>query len=271
MLTATQAGGMPTLLHTLRPLLHLDTLTITGRTLGAELDALRPPFVQDIVRPLSDPLVPCSSLVVLRGNLAPDGCVLKQSAMSASLREHRGRAVVFHDVEDLMARIDDPGLDVDASSVLVLQNAGPVGHPGMPEAGMLPIPKKLARIGVKDMLRISDSRMSGTASGAVVLHIAPESAVGGPLAVVRDGDEVEVSVEERRITLCVPQTEIDARLDEWGKVDGGDGGGTGRGRVKARKARPKRGYAQLYHDRVLQADQGADFDFLRCTGSEEED
>ncbi|KAL1404832.1 hypothetical protein Q8F55_008442 [Vanrija albida] len=246
-----KAGGVPTLLRELGDLLHLDAMTITGKTLGAELEAYPSSFPQDIVRPRSNPLAPSASLVVLRGNLAPLGAVLKQSAMSPALKKHRGRAVVFRDADDLMARIDDPDLDVAADSVLVLQNIGPVGHPGMPEAGYIPIPKKLARTGVKDMVRISDGRMSGTASGAVVLHVAPEAAVGGPLAVVADGDWIELDVEARSITLDLPEDELHARLDKW-KVEG-------RG-----KKRPARGYARLYHDKVVQADQGADFDFLRA-------
>lgn len=252
-----KAGGVPTLLRELGDLLHLDAMTITGSPLGAELDAYPASFPQDIVRPRSNPLAASASLVVLRGNLAPLGAVLKQSAMSPALKKHRGRAVVFKDADDLMARVDDPDLDVAPDSVLVLQNIGPVGHPGMPEAGYIPIPKKIARTGVKDMVRISDGRMSGTASGAVVLHVAPEAAVGGPLAVVQNGDWIELDVDERRIELVLHEGELEARLEQW-KADKAKGKG---------KNRPSRGYAQLYHDKVVQADQGADFDFLRADGA----
>ncbi|KLT42472.1 dehydratase family protein 2 [Cutaneotrichosporon oleaginosum] len=252
-----RAGGVPTLLHELRPLLHLDALTITGQTLGEALAAHKV-FAQDIVRPLADPLYSAAALIVLRGNLAPSGAVLKASAMAPHLRKHRGRAVVFSSADDMLARIDDPDLVVTKDSILVLQNIGPVGHPGMPEAGYTPIPKKLARAGVKDMLRISDGRMSGTASGAVVLHVAPEAAVGGPLAAVRDGDEIELDVETRRLHLDVEEGEIQRRLGEWAARQG-------RGRVG--RERPRRGYEALYDQRVLQADRGADFDFLTAEGN----
>lgn len=247
-----KAGGVPTLLRQLRPLLHLSELTVTGRTLGDELDRCPRSFPQSIVRPMTDPLALNSSIVVLHGNLAPDGCVLKASAMSPGLRRHPGPAVVFSSTEDLARRVDDPKLEVTWDSVLVLQNIGPVGHPGMPEAGYLPIPRKLAQEGVKDMVRISDGRMSGTASGAVVLHIAPESAVGGPLAIVRDGDIVSLDVDERKIELGISDKDIQSRLTEW------------RGETPDRRKEERRGYRRLYKERVTQADTGVDFDFLRA-------
>ncbi|MGN6703831.1 MAG: dihydroxy-acid dehydratase, partial [Burkholderiaceae bacterium] len=187
-----RAGGMATLLRTLRPLLHLDAMTVTGRTLGEEIDASGPGFAQEVVRPLDAPIYREGGIAVLRGNLAPRGAIIKQSAASPALMEHEGRAVVFEDMRDLALRIDDPALDVEAGDVLVLKRIGPVGAPGMPEAGYIPIPKKLARQGVKDMVRMSDGRMSGTAAGTIVVHVTPESAAGGPLALVRDGDRIRL-------------------------------------------------------------------------------
>ena len=241
------AGGMATLLRELKPMLHLDALTVTGRTLGEELERAPPPFAQDIVRPLSNPIYPQGGIAVLRGNLAPQGAIIKQSAATPRLMEHTGRAVVFENVEDLARRIDSPELDVAADDVLVLKNIGPVGGPGMPEAGLLPIPKKLANAGVKDMVRISDGRMSGTALGTVVLHVTPEAAVGGPLACVRSGDRIRLSVARRELELLVPAEEIARR------------------RAATPLAHPEaaRGYRKLFLRSVLQADQGADFDFLR--------
>jgi dihydroxy-acid dehydratase len=193
------------------------------------------------------PLQPEGGTVALRGNLCPDGAVLKQSAASPELMRHRGRAVVFRSIEDLYARVDDPDLEVEPSSVLVLQNCGPVGAPGMPERGNVPIPKKLLQTGVRDMVRVSDGRMSGTAFGTVVLHVAPESAVGGPLALVRDGDEIELDVSGRRLTLHVSGDELARRRAAW----------------RPNHASSPRGYTWLYQRHVLQADQGCDFDFLR--------
>jgi len=241
------AGGMATLLRELRPMLHLDALTVTGRTLGEELERAPPPFAQAIVRPLSNPIYPQGGIAVLRGNLAPQGAIIKQSAATPRLMEHTGRAVVFENVEDLSRRIDSPDLDVAADDVLVLKNIGPVGGPGMPEAGLLPIPKKLANAGVKDMVRISDGRMSGTALGTVVLHVTPESAVGGPLGCVQSGDRIHLSVARRTLELLVPPDELARRL------------------FAAPPARPDapRGYRKLFLRTVLQADEGADFDFLR--------
>jgi dihydroxy-acid dehydratase len=201
-----------------------------------------------VIRPLGSPLKQQGALAVLRGNLAPRGAVIKQSAASPALMRHTGRAVVFDSVEDMTARIDLPDLDVGPEDILVLRNAGPKGAPGMPEAGYLPIPLKLARQGVKDMVRISDARMSGTAFGTIVLHIAPEAAIGGPLAVVRTGDRIALDVEARRIDLLVEEAELNRRLAAW--------------RAAPPRALPARGYARLFETSVLQADQGCDFDFL---------
>ena len=240
------AGGMATLLRELKPLLHLDALTVTGRTLGENIEAAGPGFAQDVVRPLSRPIYPQGGIAVLRGNLAPGGALLKVSAASPALMEHEGRAVVFEDAADLAARIDDPALDVRADDVLVLKRIGPKGAPGMPEAGALPIPQMLARAGVKDMVRISDGRMSGTAFGTVVLHVTPEAAVGGPLAHVRTGDRIRLSVSRRELTLLVPDEVRAARA------------------AASPVAEPtaERGYRRLFLESVLQADRGVDFDFL---------
>jgi len=241
-----KAGGVPALLRELRPLLHLDAMTISGQTLGEVLDAMPAPFPQSVIRPSSDPIYPQGGIAVLSGNLAPDCAIIKQSAARADLMEHEGRAVVFEDAEDMARRIDSDELDVRPEDVLVLKNIGPTGAPGMPEAGYIPIPRKLARQGVKDMLRISDGRMSGTAAGTIVLHVAPEAAIGGPLAVVRNGDHIRLSVKGRTLQLLVPDEEIAARL------------------ATQAISRPtaERGYRKLYLDSVTQAGQGVDFDFL---------
>ncbi|KZT37193.1 dihydroxy-acid dehydratase IlvD [Sistotremastrum suecicum HHB10207 ss-3] len=248
-----KAGGVPTLLRKLSPLLDLTAKTVTGRTLGVELVSYPASFPQRIIRDLNNPLFPAGSIAVLRGNLAPSGCVFKQSASAPHLRKHSGPAVVFTSARDLANRIDSDHLIVTPDSVLVLQNIGPIGHPGMPEAGLIPIPKKLAREGVKDMLRISDGRMSGTAEGAVVLHVAPEAALGGPLALVQDGDIIGVDAEQRKIWLEVSDEELAARKEHREKTMG--------------KRKVQRGYAGLYEKTVLQADKGADFDWLTATGS----
>jgi dihydroxy-acid dehydratase len=242
------AGGLITVLRELKPLLHLDCLTVTGRTLGEELDAAPPSWPQDVVRPLNDPLYPQGGIAVLRGNLAPDGAIVKQSAASEHLMSHTGRAVVFEDQEDLANRIDDPDLEVGPDDILVMQNAGPKGAPGMPESGYLPIPKKLAEAGVKDMLRMSDARMSGTAFGSIVLHITPESAMGGPLGLVRTGDSIKLDVPNRRLDLLVDDTELARRRAAWTPPTPHEGS--------------DRGYLKLYLDHVQQAGEGADFDFL---------
>ncbi|WP_250866664.1 IlvD/Edd family dehydratase [Caballeronia sp. INSB1] len=244
-----KAGGMATLLRELKPLLNLDTLTVTGRTLGEEIEAAGPAFEQDVVRPFDRPIFPQGGIAVLQGNLAPGGAIIKQSAANAKLMEHEGRAVVFENAADLAARIDADDLDVNADDMLVLKNIGPKGAPGMPEAGYIPIPRKLATAGVKDMVRISDGRMSGTAFGTIVLHVTPESAVGGPLAYVQSGDRIRLSVAKREISLLVSDDELAERA--------------ARHPVTIPKA--ERGYRKLFFDTVTQADQGVDFDFLRAT------
>jgi dihydroxy-acid dehydratase len=239
------AGGIGAVLRELQPLLYLDCLTVTGETLGERIAAAGDFLVdRTVVRPLGEPLLPVGGLVALFGTLAPRGAILKRAAADPRLFERDGRAVVFSSLDDLAQRIDDPALDVTPDDFLVLQNAGPTSESGMPEAGYLPIPQKLARAGVKDMVRISDARMSGTAYGTVVLHVAPDAASGGPLAQVRNGDRIRLSVKERRIDLLVATEEL-AR------------------RPVTRPPRPPRGYQRLYRDEVLQADQGCDFDFLR--------
>ena len=241
------AGGVPRLLQELREHLALDAVTVSGRTIGEIADGAENIPNQTIIRGLGDPVHPGGGVAVLRGNLAPDGAVIKHAAASPELLIHTGRAVVFDSVEDLTSRIDEPGLDVNADDILVLRNAGPKGAPGMPEAGYLPIPRKLAQAGVKDMVRISDARMSGTAFGTIVLHIAPEAAVGGPLALVRTGDRIRLDVPERRLELLVPEDELRRREQEW--------------RPPAHVAEEHRGYRGLYMRSVLQADLGCDFDF----------
>jgi dihydroxy-acid dehydratase len=242
------AGGMATLLRELKPLLKLDALTVTGRTLGEEIDAAGAGFKQDVVRPFNDPIYPQGGIAVLYGNLAPGGAIIKQSAADKKLMEHEGRAVVFESAADLAARIDTPDLDVNADDILVLKNIGPKGAPGMPEAGYLPIPMKLARAGVKDMVRISDGRMSGTGYGTIVLHVTPEAAVGGPFAQVRTGDRIRLSVKNREISLLVPDEELAQRSRDNVIIE----------------PTAKRGYLKLFLQTVTQADQGVDFDFLRA-------
>ncbi|MGM8932847.1 IlvD/Edd family dehydratase [Salinicola halophyticus] len=241
-----RAGGLPTVLRELKPLLHLDAMTVTGRTLGEEIDAV-PAFEQHVVHRFDSPLYPAGGIAFVRGNLAPDGAIIKQSAADARLMEHEGRAVVFEDAEDMAARIDDPELDVTPEDVLVLKRIGPVGAPGMPEAGYLPIPRKLARQGVRDMLRISDGRMSGTAAGSIVLHVTPEAALGGPLALVENGDRIRLSVSERRLELLVDDAELARRREGWRPI----------------ALTAERGYRKLFLEQITQADQGCDFTFLR--------
>jgi L-arabonate dehydrase len=242
------AGGLPAVLGQIRDLLHLDALTVSGGTVGENLDSVSTEIVgEGVIRPRSNPLDEGGSLVVLRGNLCPDGAVMKVSAADPRLLAHEGRAVVFEDIHDLAARVDDPDLDVDADSVMVLRNAGPVGGPGMPEWGHLPIPAKLLRQGVSDLLRISDARMSGTSYGSVVLHVAPESAVGGPLALVRTGDRIRVDAKARTLDVVLDDAELARRRDVWTPPPQKDA----------------RGYRRLYEDSVLQANEGCDLDFLR--------
>ncbi|PWY65312.1 dihydroxy-acid dehydratase [Aspergillus heteromorphus CBS 117.55] len=255
------AGGMLALLHTLRPLLHLSAMTITGKTLGEVLDA-SPfrmfPLSQQIIRPLSDPLYPSSSLVILRGNIAPDGAVMKASASKdRSLLSHTGPAVVFENSADLAKRIDDPDLDVTKDSVLVLKGIGPVGNPGMPEAGLIPIPRKLGFVGVKDMLRLSDGRMSGTAGGTIVLHISPESALhDSPFGVVQTGDLITCDIATRKLQLEIADDELQRRIEARKQALNNSA------EVAPAKER-KRGYRSLYERSVNQAQDGADFDFSR--------
>ncbi|MPW22098.1 dihydroxy-acid dehydratase [Paraburkholderia sp. CNPSo 3157] len=242
------AGGMATLLRELKPLLNLDALTATGRTLGEEIERAGGGFAQDVVKPFDQPIFPQGGIAVLEGNLAPGGAIIKQSAADPTLMEHTGRAVVFENAEDMANRIDRDDLDVTADDILVLKNIGPKGAPGMPEAGYIPIPRKLARAGAKDIVRISDGRMSGTAFGTIVLHVTPEAAVGGPLAYVKTGDRIRLSVAERKLEWLVSEAELAERA----------------------RAQPVtaptagRGYRKLFLETVTQADQGVDFDFLRA-------
>jgi dihydroxy-acid dehydratase len=246
------AGGVPKLMAQLGDLIDLDQKTVTGQTLREVVaDAEEVPG-QDVIRPRGKPIKAEGAMAVLHGNLAPRGAVIKHSAASPKLLQHTGRAVVFESVEDMTLRVDDPALDVTADDVLVLRNAGPKGAPGMPEAGYLPIPKKLAREGVKDMVRISDARMSGTAFGTIVLHITPESADGGPLALVKSGDQIRLDVAGRRIDLLVDEAELQKRRAAQPKP--------------ATPGWAKRGYAHLFNETILQADEGCDFDFMTGKG-----
>jgi dihydroxy-acid dehydratase len=239
------AGGLLALLRELKSHLNLNCKTLLGTTLGHELESANI-YNVDVIRSLDNPVAPSEGLVILRGNLAPNGAVLKPASAEKHLHETRGRAIVFDTHEEMKKRIDDPALDVDATSVLVLRNAGPKGGPGMPEWGQLPIPKKLLEAGVRDMLRISDGRMSGTSYGACVLHVSPESFVGGPLSLVQDGDEIELSVKNRSLTLHVTDAELAVRRDAKGTAP----------------TRYVRGYGRLFMEHINQADQGCDFDFL---------
>ncbi len=238
------AGGLPAVLKEIRDLLHLDARTANGRTLGENI-AEAPCWNREVIRPRAEPFKPAAGIAVLRGNLAPDGAVIKPSAASERLLQHRGRAVVFESIEDFHARIDDDALDVDETCVLVLKNCGPKGYPGMAEVGNMPLPPKILRKGITDMVRISDARMSGTAYGTVVLHTSPEAAAGGPLALVENGDTIELDVKARRLHLAVSDAELARRRARW----------------QAPKA-PERGWYKLYVDHVQQAHLGADLDFL---------
>jgi dihydroxy-acid dehydratase len=246
------AGGVPKLMAQLGDLLDLDAKTITGATLRDVVAGAEDVPGQDAIRPRDNPIKPEGAMAVLHGNLAPRGAVIKHSAASPKLLQHTGRAVVFESVEDMTLRVDDPALDVTADDVLVLRNAGPKGAPGMPEAGYLPIPKKLGRAGVKDMVRISDARMSGTAFGTIVLHITPESAVGGPLALVRNGDMIRLDVAKRSIDLLIDDAELGERRAGLAPPTTPDWA--------------RRGYAHLFNETILQADEGCDFDFMRGEG-----
>lgn len=242
------AGGLPALLREIRPLLHTDAPTINNKTLGENIDSLPTILNQRVVRARENPVFAQGGIAVLRGNLAPNGCIIKQSAASPELMKHTGRAVVFTSMEDLANRIDDPELDVHRDDVLVLQNIGPRGAPGMPEAGLIPIPKKLAAQGVKDMVRISDGRMSGTASGTIILHVSPESANDGPLALVRNGDLIELDVENRCVELKIDASELEIRRSQQPPHATSEG---------------ERGYRKLFLEQILQAEEGCDFRFCR--------
>ncbi len=238
-------GGLPALLRRLKDHLDLSARTVNGETLG-DVVARWPAYVDDkVIRPLDNPLVKNEAIAVLKGNLAPQGAAIKLAAATPALFQHEGPAIVFDSLDDLEARIDDPNLNVTPDTVMVLRNAGPIGAPGMPEAGALPIPKKLGSKGLKDMVRISDARMSGTAFGTVVLHVSPEAAAGGPLALIRDGDIVKLDVKGRRLDFKVDDAELAKRKAQWKPP-----------------AKPERGYARLYSEHVTQAEQGCDFDFL---------
>jgi len=243
-----KAGGLGAVLRELKPLLNLDCFNVTGETLAQRLQGESAYVDREVVRPFDQPIQEMGGLVSLFGSLAPGGAILKRSAADPTLFETEGKAVVFNSLEDLATRIDDPELEVEAHDILVLQNAGPKSDAAMPEAGYLPIPKKLARSGVKDMIRISDARMSGTAYGTIVLHVTPESAVGGPLALVENGDKIKLSVKNRTIDLLVDKTELEKRKQKL---------------LSKTSNKHNRGYKKLYYDSVLQADGGCDFDFLR--------
>jgi dihydroxy-acid dehydratase len=242
------AGGLRALMARIRDLLHAGAVTANGRTVGENIEGAAV-WTDAVIAPREKPIGPEGGVAVLRGNLAPNGAVIKHTAMEPRLRRHSGQAVVFRDYDDMDRRLDDPALPVTADSVLVLQNGGPLGAPGMPEWGMLPLPKKLLAQGVRDMVRVSDARMSGTSYGACVLHVAPESFVGGPLAFVQDGDVIELDVPARRLTLKVSDEELARRRAGW----------------KQREVAYPRGFGALYARHVMQADQGCDFDFLRGT------
>lgn len=242
------AGGLPAIINELTDTLHLDAKTVNGKTLGAN-NIGAPRYGDDVIFTRNEPLQEHAGIAVVKGNICQDGAVIKPSAATPGLMKHIGKAVVFENVDDLHARIDDPDLDVDETSILVLKNAGPKGYPGMPEVGNMPLPSKLLKKGVRDMVRISDGRMSGTAFGTVFLHVAPESAVGGALALVQDGDEIMVDVEARKLELKVSSEELERRRKEW----------------KQPESPYHRGYVQMYVNHVMQADKGADLDFL--TGS----
>jgi dihydroxy-acid dehydratase len=244
-----KAGGLTAVIREMEHLFDGGCLTVTGKSIGENLSNEPPSWATEVVRSFANPIHSGGGIRVLRGNLAPNGAIIKQAAATPRLLKHKGRAVVFTSLADMAERLDAPGLDVRADDVLVLQNAGPKGAPGMPEAGYIPIPRKLAATGVKDMVRISDARMSGTAFGAIVLHISPEAAEGGPLALVRDGDMIELDVVGRLISLLVDDAELASRRAAW---------------LPPAHVHARRGYGKLYFDEVLQAEHGCDFNFLRA-------
>jgi len=239
------AGGLPALMSRIKPHLHLDCITVTGKTLGDNI-AHAEVYNDDVIRSLDNPIYREGALAVLKGNLAPDGCVIKPSACESRFLRHTGPALVFDDYPSMKKAVDDPNLDVTADHVLILRNAGPQGGPGMPEWGMLPIPTKLVKQGVRDMVRISDARMSGTSYGACILHVAPESYVGGPLALVQNGDRITLDVAARTINLDVPEAELARRRAAW----------------KQPERRFERGYGWMFSKHIKQANDGCDFDFL---------
>jgi dihydroxy-acid dehydratase len=239
------AGGLPALMAQMRDLLHLDAITVNGRTLGENIAGAKL-VNREVIRPRESPLASTGGTAILYGNLAPDGAVIKTSAADPRLMQHTGQAVVFNDYDDMEARMNLEDLPIDEDSVMILRNAGPLGGPGMPEWGMMPLPQKLLEKGVRDMVRISDARMSGTAYGTCVLHVAPESFAGGPLALVKDGDLIQLDVANRRLELLVSEEELGARRRAWLKPE----------------PRYRRGYGALYEERVTQANLGCDFDFL---------
>ena len=249
-----RAGGFRAVLREVHDLLDPDALTVDGRPLVDNLDDARI-WDADVITERSNPLLPNAGISVLRGTLAPGGAIIKPAAASTHLLKHRGRAVVFDSIEDFRARIDDPDLEIDENSVMVLRGCGPKGYPGMPEVSNMPLPRKLLERGVRDIVRICDGRMSGTAYGTVVLHVTPEAAAGGPLGLVRNGDWIELDVRGRRLNLDVPADELEARVPNAATVAG--------------FANPRRGWERLYVDHVTQADTGADLDFLiGASGSE---
>jgi dihydroxy-acid dehydratase len=266
------AGGLPVVMRELGGLIHAGPVTVTGRAIGEEIAGAEC-YNREVIRTMDEPFMPAGAgTAVLYGSLCPDGAVLKVSAADPALLTHRGRALVFDRVEDYTAAADDPDLPVDPSTVLVVRGAGPKGYPGFPEVGNVPVPKVLLEAGVEDVVRISDARMSGTGYGTCVLHVAPESAVGGPLALVRTGDTVELDVPGRRLDLCVDEAELAARARALAEAAGsGDGGtgdgtetgtGTGTGAGTGTDPVARRGWAKLYTEHVMQADRGADLDFL---------
>jgi dihydroxy-acid dehydratase len=241
------AGGLPVVLNELKDHLHKNVITVTGKNHHENIKGLTDCYNRDVIASYDKPLIPEAGCVVVKGNLAENGAVIKPSAATPALMKHKGKAVVFESIEDYHARIDDPGLDIDENSVMVLKYVGPVGYPGMPEVGNMALPKKLLLKGVKDLVRISDGRMSGTAYGTVVLHVSPESAIGGTLALVQNGDMIELDVDKRRLHLDVSDEELAKRRANW----------------KAPKPRADRGYVSMYIKHVTQAHEGADLDFLR--------
>lgn len=240
------AGGLPVIINELKEHLHMDAITVTGKSHKENIDDNCTCYNPEVIAPISNPLIKEAGIAVLKGNLAVDGAVIKPSAATPALMKHRGRAVVFETIEDYHARVDDPDLDIDETCVMVLKYVGPVGYPGMPEVGNMLLPKKVLEKGVTDIVRISDGRMSGTAFGTVVLHVSPEAAIGGTLALVQNGDFIELDVANRQIHLDVPEEELNKRRQAW----------------TAPEPVADRGYASLYIKQVQQAHKGADFDFL---------